>query len=82
MNTRSSQPERARLSDKIFEAFIIALNQRDVAIAELLSRAIELSITRSAGGGEFVERRTYPADLEAALARLDALKREQGFVMR
>jgi len=31
-------------------------------------------MTRNTGGGEFVERRDYPADLEEAMRKLNTLK--------
>ncbi len=63
-----------RLSDRILSALELAIDQEDVAIAEALTKAMELSVTRKAGGGEFVERRDYPPEIESALKRLDALR--------
>jgi hypothetical protein len=34
-------------------------------------------MTRNSGGGEFVERRDYPAEVEAALQRYRALKNQK-----
>ena len=39
-----------RLSDLILEAMSLSLSQKDVAISDILSRALEMSITRNAGG--------------------------------
>lgn len=65
-----------RLSDRIVFALHMALDQEDVAIAEMLVRALELSMTRNTGGGEFIERRDYPREVEAALEKLSAMKRK------
>lgn len=66
-----------RLSDRILYALELALEQEDVALAELLTRALELSMTRNTGGGEFIERRDYPSEIEQALDYLTYLKRER-----
>ncbi len=63
-----------RLSDYIYSALDLALEQKDYEIASLLVQSIELSMTRSAGGGGFVERRDYPEKLEKAMVRLEELK--------
>lgn len=65
-----------RLSDLILEALHLALDQKDVVISDILSRALEMSITRNAGGRDFIERRDLSADVESALEKLHALKRE------
>lgn len=64
-----------RLSDKILPALILALEQKDLAIADALNRALELSMTRNAGGKNFVERREFAVDVEKALDQLDALRK-------
>lgn len=69
--------QATRLSDRILFALELALEQGDLAISELLTRGIEMSMTRNTGGGEFVERRDYPADLEVAMKRLNELKDEK-----
>ena len=69
--------QATRLSDRILFALELALEQGDLAISELLTRGIEMSMTRNTGGGEFVERRDYPADLETAMKRLNELKDEK-----
>jgi len=66
--------DRIRLSDRILSALQLALAQEDVKIAELLSRALELSMTRNTGGGEFIERRDYPAEIEKAMDKLYDLR--------
>lgn len=72
--TDMGNKQSTRLSDRILFALELALEQNDLAIAELLTRGIEMSMTRNTGGGEFVERRDYPADLEEAMRKLNALK--------
>ncbi|MCB9991887.1 MAG: hypothetical protein H6867_11070 [Rhodospirillales bacterium] len=67
-----------RLSDRILFALEMALNQEDVEIAEALVRALEMAMTRNTGGGEFVERRDYPPEIETALDKLAALKKQRG----
>jgi hypothetical protein len=63
-----------RLSDHILEALKLAIEQKDIAIADLLVDALDLSMTRNAGGGSFVERRNFPAELDEQLAKLRTLK--------
>lgn len=65
-----------RLSDLILEALNLSLEQKDVVISDILSRALEMSITRNAGGRDFIERRDLSKDVEQALEKLYALKRE------
>lgn len=69
-----SSQDKARLSDRIFIALELALEQKDIPVSELLVRALELSMTRSAGGSEFVERRDYPAEVEKAMKVLNELR--------
>ena len=64
-----------RLSDLVLEAMHLALEQKDVAIADILSRALEMSLTRNAGGRNFIERRDLSKDVEKAIEKLGALKR-------
>lgn len=65
---------KARLSDRILFALELALQQQDLETAEILTRALEMSMTRKTGGGEFVERREYPQSVEMILQQLRALK--------
>lgn len=69
-----NEKEKIRLSDRILSALELALEQKDVKIAELLSRAMEHAMTRNTGGGEFIERRDYPPEIERAMDRLFALR--------
>lgn len=63
-----------RLSDRILYALELALKQEDLELSEALNKALEMSMTRNTGGGEFVERRDYPRDIEIALDKLRSLK--------
>lgn len=72
----SDQKNYQRLSDLILEALTLSLEQKDVVISDILSRALEMSITRNAGGRDFIERRDLSKDVEQALEKLYALKRE------
>lgn len=72
-----SEKNFSRLSDRILDALELAISQKDVAIAETLSRALDLAMTRNAGGKDFVERRTFSGDVEKAIDALEALRREQ-----
>ena len=66
-----------RLSDRILFALQLALEQEDVAISEALARTLEMAMTRNTGGGEFVERRDYPHEIEAALNKLAEIRKKQ-----
>jgi hypothetical protein len=72
--SETKKSEYARLSDSILKPLDLALNQKDVDIAEHLMRALEMAMTRNAGGAGFVERREYPPEIESAIERLLALK--------
>ena len=63
-----------RLSDRILFALEMAIEQKDLELAESLNNALELSMTRNAGGGEFIERRDYPRQIEEAMSSLRQLK--------
>ena len=66
-----------RLCDKVLEALNLAIDQKDLDISEMLANALELSLTRNAGGPGFVERRDFADDLMAAMDKLDLLKKEK-----
>jgi hypothetical protein len=74
MDLQKFEKDRVRLSDRLLTALELALDQNDLKISELLSRALEISMTRNAGGGEFVERRDYPPEMEIAMDRLNQLR--------
>lgn len=69
---------KIRLSDRILDALQLALEQEDLKISEYLTQALELAMTRNSGGGEFVERRDFPVELEEALEKLDTLRQKTG----
>ena len=78
MTKSSGQPfdtKLVRLSDRILYALELSLEQKDLALSKALARALELAMTRNTGGGEFVERRDYPVDIERALDRLAELEK-------
>ncbi len=64
-----------RLSDSILAALTLSLEQKDLAVAELLSRALELAMTRGAGGKDFVERRAFVEGVEKAMSQMDVLRK-------
>ena len=66
--------EQIRLSDRILSALELSLEQNDLKISELLTRALEHAMTRNTGGGEFIERRDYPSEIEAAMSKLYVLR--------
>lgn len=63
-----------RLSDRILYALELALEQKDLELSEALNKALEMAMTRNTGGGEFIERRDYPKEIEAMLTQLRVLK--------
>jgi len=69
--------DKSRLSDRILFALELALEQKDIEIAENLKTALEMAMTRNTGGGEFIERRDYPLVIEDALNKLKQLKEEK-----
>ncbi|MCK5384173.1 MAG: hypothetical protein KAJ29_01260 [Alphaproteobacteria bacterium] len=66
--------DQIRLSDRILSSLELSLQQDDLKISELLTRALEHSMTRNTGGGEFIERRDYPAEIETAMSKLYELR--------
>jgi hypothetical protein len=70
----NKEADKIRLSDRILSALQLSLVQEDVKVSESLIRALELSMTRNSGGGEFIERRDYPAEMEAAMVQFSAIK--------
>jgi hypothetical protein len=71
---QNSEKDKIRLSDRILSALELSLEQEDLKISELLTRALEMAMTRNTGGGEFIERRDYPPELEKAMDRLSDLR--------
>lgn len=72
--------EQIRLSDRILSSLELALEQDDFKLSELLTRALELAMTRNTGGGEFIERRDYPPEIERAMSSLHDLRDKQDAV--
>lgn len=72
-----SEKDKIRLSDRILLSLELALEQEDLKISEILSRALEMAMTRNTGGGEFIERRDYPPELEKAMDKLYDLRDKQ-----
>ncbi len=77
MTAKTDKNDKAylRLSDLVTQAMRLALDQKDVAIADILSRALEMSLTRNAGGRNFIERRELSAEIDKALDDLISLKK-------
>lgn len=68
------EKDHKRLGDRILYALELAIEQKDLDVAEALNHALEQALTRKAGGPGFSERREYPQDVEDALSKLRALK--------
>ena len=64
-----------RLSDRVFYALKLAVEQKDGHVANALVQVLEMAMTRNSGGGEFVERRDFPKEVEALLDEARALKK-------
>lgn len=69
-----AEHDQIRLSDRILNALNLSLEQEDLKISELLTQALEMAMTRSTGGAEFVERREYPPEIEEAMEKLSKLR--------
>lgn len=67
-------PNKERLSDRIIFALELAIQQKDVETAEILNHALEISMTRHTGGGEFIERRDYPREVEKMVEQIREMK--------
>lgn len=63
-----------RLSDKILDALKLCIEQKDADVSEVLNRALQMSMTRGAGGKDFVERRDFAEDVEKTLELYEALR--------
>jgi len=72
------EKDKIRLSDRILSSLELALDQDDLKIAELLTQALEHSMTRNTGGGEFIERRDYPPEIEKCMNKLYELRDQTG----
>lgn len=76
----SAEEDKIRLSDRILSALQLSLEQEDLKISETLTKALEMAMTRNTGGGEFVERRDYPPQIEAAMDKLYEIREKQDAV--
>ena len=63
-----------RLSDLILQALELAVKQEDVVIADMLTNALEVAMTRNAGGKDFVERRDFPEKVNDLTHKVHELK--------
>ncbi|MDP7141776.1 MAG: hypothetical protein QF692_08110 [Alphaproteobacteria bacterium] len=72
-----SDKSHLRLSDRILFALEKALEQEDIEVSEQLINALDLSMTRNTGGGEFVERRVYPSDIDKAMEKLNTIRAQK-----
>jgi len=70
----NAERDKISLSDRILSALQISLQKEDLKIPELLTKAMEQSMTRNAGGGEFIERRDYPPEMEEVMGQLHELR--------
>lgn len=75
--TDPAVPGGRRLGDHILRALDLALDQRQLEIAEHLALALELTLTRF-GGPDAVEKRDVPSGFDAAFDRLHTLRTGQG----
>lgn len=76
--SKADKQDHHRLSDEILKALEVSLNQEDVQVSEQLVNALELAMTRNTGGQEYVERRTFPEQVDTALSRFHELKQRKG----
>jgi len=73
--TDEFQPQR--LSDRILSALELSIEQGDLTISEFLRKALDLSMTRNAGGGAFIEKRDYPDVIQRAMEDLHNLEKDK-----
>ncbi|WP_207458539.1 hypothetical protein [Azospirillum sp. SYSU D00513] len=66
--------EERRLGDRILHALNLALEQKDLDVAEHLARALESALTRFGGEGA-VENRDLSDSMVLAFRQLDDLRR-------
>lgn len=72
-----TDPADRRLGDRILAGLELAVDQQELEIADLLWRALELTLSRY-GGPDAVEKREPPVELDEVLDRLLALRRIRG----
>ncbi|MCC7304727.1 MAG: hypothetical protein IT558_00540 [Alphaproteobacteria bacterium] len=68
------EKNKIRLGDRIQSALELAVAQEDLAISEMLVRALEMTMTRKTGGAGFIERRDYPPELDAIMEKLYTMR--------
>ena len=66
-----------RISDYIFTALKMALEQKDLQTAELLTRALENTISKGLENTAIEERRNFSDQFEVAMTELQALRKAQ-----
>jgi hypothetical protein len=66
-------PSGRRLSDKLLAAFDQACERRELDVAELLIKALELTLTRAGGKGN-IDKRQELGPVVEAYARLGRLR--------
>jgi hypothetical protein len=76
LNPMPTAPDR-RLSDKILSAFEQACQRRELDVAELLVKALELTLTRAGGKGN-VDKRHELGPVVEAYAKLQRLRKDAG----
>jgi hypothetical protein len=72
-----SEKKYERLSDAVLNAMRLAVEQKDLAISDLLSLALDRAMTRGAGGKDFVERREFTDEVESVLQKLAELRKSR-----
>jgi hypothetical protein len=68
-------PRQRRLSDKILAAFDQACERDELDVAELLVKALEVTLTRTGGKGN-VDKRTHLGPVVEAYAKLQRLRKD------
>ena len=65
---QTARENSRRLSDRVISALELAVEQRDRQVADLLVQAMDMAMTRNAGGADFQERREFSDRLNKVLA--------------
>ena len=74
-NVEQDSRSFTRISDVILDAFRLAVEERNLPVAEALHQALELVMTRSAGPRD-VERRTVPDEILDSFDQIEALRKD------
>lgn len=72
---KKDETKYIRLSDQIVIALQTAVAQEDVGVADALMRALELSMTRKAGGEGFKERREFSSAISDVMDKAGKLRK-------